>query len=111
MEAIRFEGEFKDRSRWKERIPSLPRWKQKKPIKRERSCSGDDEDRRLEKIRHELQDTFGETQTVRELPPVLQCGNSEKIDGGEPSKSHRSRPSEVFREHPRSINLNDLSVD
>ena len=29
MEAIRFEGEFKDGSRWKEGIPSLPSWKQK----------------------------------------------------------------------------------
>ena len=111
MEAIRFEGEFKDRSRWKEGIPSLPSWKQKKPKKRERSCSGDDEDRRPEKIRRQLLDTYGETRTVRELPPVLRCGDSEKIDGGEPSKSHMSRPIEVFREHPRSINLNDLSVD
>ena len=33
MEAIRFEGELKDRSRWKEGIPSLPSWKQKKPKK------------------------------------------------------------------------------
>ena len=111
IEAIRFEGEFKDKSKWKEGIPSLPCWKQKKPKKRERSCSGDDEDWRLEKIRRELQDMFGETKTVRELPPVLRCGDSEKIDGGEPSKSHMSRPIEVFREHPRSINLNDLSVD
>ena len=31
--------------------------------------------------------------------------------GGESSKSPRSRPSEVFREHPRSINLNDLSIE
>ena len=111
MEAIRFEGEFKDRSRWKEGVPSLPSWKQKKSKKRERSCSREDEDRRPEKIRHQLQDTFGETRTVRELSPVLRCEDSEKIDGGEFSKSHRSRPSEVFREHPRSINLNDLSID
>ena len=111
MEAIRFEGEFKDRSRWKEGVPSLPSWKQKKSKKRERSCSREDEDRRPEKIRHQLQDTVGETQTVRELSPVLRCEDSEKIDGGEFSKSHRSRSSEVFREHPRSINLNDLSID
>ena len=41
----------------------------------------------------------------------MQCRNSERVDGGESSKSHRFRPSEVFREHPRSINLNDLSID
>ena len=97
MEAIRFGGEFKDRSRWKEGVPSLPSWKQKKSKKRERSCSREDEDRRPEKIRHQLQDTFGETQTVPELSPLLQCGDSEN--------------GEVFREHPRSINFNDLSID
>ena len=50
MEAIRFEGEFKDRSRWKEGVPSLPSCKQKKFKKRERSCSREDEDRIPEKI-------------------------------------------------------------
>ena len=39
------------------------------------------------------------------------CKDSETGDVGEPSKSHRSKPSEVFREHPKSINFNDLSMD
>ena len=75
------------------------------------SCTGEDENRRLEKIQHQLQDTLGETQTVCELSPVLWCKDSENGDVGEPSKSHRSKPSEVFREHPKSINCNDLSMD
>ena len=55
---------------------------------------------------------FGETRIVRELSPIMQwCKDSETGDVGEPSKSHRSKPSEVFREHPKSINFNDLSMD
>ena len=75
------------------------------------SCTGEDENRRPEKIRQQLLDTFRETRTVRELSPVLWCKDSENGDVGEPSKSHRSKPSEVFRVHPKSINFNNLSMD
>ena len=87
MEAIRFDGEFKDRSRWREGVPSLPSWKQKRSKKREPSlsCTGEDVNRRPEKIRQQLLDTLGETRTVCELSPVLWCKNSENSDVGEPS--------------------------